>query len=100
MENRIYDRRITGKVLITGASGFIGSVLAKKLKIIGHEIYGISRKERNNAHGINWYKGDLADIEFVEATIKEIQPDPTRLYKSFRKPRFGISRVQTCKVYI
>ncbi len=63
------------KVLVTGASGFIGSVLAKKLLELDAEVYGVSRNEMKTYDEIKWYKGDLSNLEFVETLIREIRPD-------------------------
>jgi glutamate-1-semialdehyde 2,1-aminomutase len=63
------------KVLITGASGFIGSALAKRLIELGADVYGTSRQQPKNTLGINWWIGDLTDIDFVHRLIREIQPD-------------------------
>jgi len=66
---------INAKVLVTGASGFIGSALSKKLLKLGAIVYGVSRRNIKTDDGIKWYKGDLSDLDFVTALIKEIKPD-------------------------
>lgn len=74
MNNRYYlqDKR----VMVTGASGFIGRQLCIKLKDLGSEIYGISRngpKEFNEIN--NWLIGDLADYDFTKSTISNVKPE-------------------------
>lgn len=56
------------KIVITGAGGFIGSHLAKKLSLEGHEIIGVDLKEpepfsiwSNTQFFSNFYKRDLTD---------------------------------------
>ena len=64
------------KVLITGASGFIGSHLCARLKQIGAKIHGVSRTPRAaESEGIRWWQGDVGDVEVVRCLFKEISPD-------------------------
>ncbi len=70
-----YETIKQAKVLVTGASGFIGSVLAKKLLEMGADVYGLSRRDITTSDGIKWYKGDLSKLDFVESLIQEIRPD-------------------------
>lgn len=64
------------KILVTGASGFIGSCLCENLLSRGAEVHGVSRtvqpKGRKDLH---WWQGDLADIGKVRALIARIKPD-------------------------
>jgi UDP-glucose 4-epimerase len=63
------------KVLITGASGFIGSHLCERLKRIGATVHGISRTLQAPVEGIQWWRGELTDIEVIRRLFKEIRPD-------------------------
>ncbi|RIN76711.1 NAD-dependent epimerase [Staphylococcus simulans] len=76
------------KVLITGAAGFIGSHLAKKLISQGHEIIGVDnindyydpklKEDRLKSIGDNnftFYKVTLEDADKLEEIFKEQQPD-------------------------
>lgn len=63
------------KVLITGASGFIGSSLAVKLKALGAEIHGVStRKQERSLNVDTWHKGDLSDVTTARRIVKESSP--------------------------
>jgi uncharacterized protein YbjT (DUF2867 family) len=52
-------------VLLTSATGYIGSAVAKALQTAGHQVIGIARSEasaqRLAASGIQLYRGDLTD---------------------------------------
>ena len=64
------------KILVTGASGFIGSHLCRSLSDSGAEVHGVSRsgdsKDRNCSH---WWQGDLGDSEIVRNILTTIRPD-------------------------
>ncbi len=64
------------KALVTGASGFIGSHLCRRLRNMGVEVHGISRKDQPPSQdGLRWWKGDLSNTETVQRIFKEIKPD-------------------------
>lgn len=64
------------RILVTGASGFIGRRLCVKLKDLGAEIYAVSRKRRKKSDVIDqWVKGDLVNYDFTKSTIKNLKPD-------------------------
>lgn len=76
------------KVLITGAAGFIGSHLAKKLISQGHEIIGVDnindyydpklKEDRLKSIGTDnftFYKVTLEDADKLEDVFKEQHPD-------------------------
>jgi len=52
------------KVLVTGASGFIGSRLAQKLISEGDEVYGIIHEKSNSVDDMHVITGDLSDSNF------------------------------------
>ncbi len=53
------------KVLVTGAGGFIGSRLCKKLISEGHEVYGIIHNSPSQTEGIQIINADLTKNDFV-----------------------------------
>jgi nucleoside-diphosphate-sugar epimerase len=64
------------KVLVTGASGFIGYHLCRKLEGLGCKIHGISRVKRlNQMDVIQWWQSDLSEPTEVLEIIKSIKPD-------------------------
>jgi len=72
-------------ILITGSAGFIGFHTSKKLLELGHKVIGIDNlnnyydpnlKEARNEilkkfDNYSFYKGDIADLEFVQKIFKE-----------------------------
>jgi UDP-glucose 4-epimerase len=64
------------KILITGASGFIGSHLRRRLCNNGNEVHGTSRRTPpNDGQGLRWWQGDLAQIETTREILKAAKPD-------------------------
>jgi UDP-glucose 4-epimerase len=66
------DRRI----LITGASGFLGKHLCRRLSECKADLHGVSRSpcpklERR----VRWWQGDMADLETVRALVTGLRPD-------------------------
>lgn len=66
------------KVLITGASGFLGSYLAKKLLTLNYEVHALKRTNSDlsllgeAAAQITWIEGDITDIASLEAAMNGI----------------------------
>lgn len=52
------------KILVTGASGFIGSRLAKKLAENGHSVFGLVNKNKIQSSSIETISSDLASDDF------------------------------------
>jgi UDP-glucose 4-epimerase len=78
------------RALVTGASGFIGSALCRRLITSGIEVHAASRNPPVKAHRIDedgdhvagatmirWWKADLVDLEAARSLIRDIRPDAT-----------------------
>jgi UDP-glucose 4-epimerase len=64
------------KVLITGASGFIGSHLCRRLCQAGIELHAISRAKRPGHEGkLQWWQGDLSDNATAHELVHAVKPD-------------------------
>jgi nucleoside-diphosphate-sugar epimerase len=70
-------RQFSGeKVLVTGASGYIGPHLCLRLCKSGDEVHAVSRMRQHGEDSCpNWWQGDLADIDVVRDLLKTINPD-------------------------
>jgi len=64
------------KVLVTGATGFIGWHLCEALVALGAEVHGLSRAAcaENLVPGCEAWAVDLTDIEAVRMVVSKIQP--------------------------
>lgn len=62
------------KIMITGASGFIGSHLCRYLLDRDAQVHGISRRQRDGG-GVNWWRGDLSKIEDIRRIMGEVRPE-------------------------
>lgn len=64
------------KVLITGASGFIGSHLCRRLCQAGIELHAISRVKRpESEEKLRWWQGDLSDSATARDLVQAVKPD-------------------------
>jgi nucleoside-diphosphate-sugar epimerase len=62
-------------ILVTGATGFIGSHLCRRLGDGGAEVHGVSRAEQpREESGPRWWQGDLADLSTVRDLMAAIRP--------------------------
>ena len=70
-----------GKVVVTGATGFIGSALCRRLLALGVEVHAVSRKppaERVPSAlraGFAWWQGDMRELSAVREVVRAVQPD-------------------------
>jgi UDP-glucose 4-epimerase len=70
-EERLSDQR----VLVTGATGFLGAPLSFRLRRAGAEVHAVSRVPRaDRADGLCWWRLDMADFEAVRNLFDEVKP--------------------------
>jgi len=70
------ESQLHGTVLITGATGFIGSHLCRRLANNQRvALHAISRSEQEGSKGIRWWKADLAASTAVRSVFAEVKPD-------------------------
>lgn len=63
------------KVLVTGASGFIGSHLCARLHRLGAVVHGVSRTTRHNDNVSKWWHLDLDDETATRQLVADVRPD-------------------------
>jgi UDP-glucose 4-epimerase len=62
-------------VLVTGATGFIGSHVCRLLGEAGAEVHGVGRRTQAGILGVaRYHAGDLADASFVDRVLDEARP--------------------------
>src|SRR5271169_3466447 len=71
------DMDFTGTALVTGASGFVGSAVARKLAARGLSVRALVRSGSPTRHieglDIEFVSGDLRDPESVRAAMKDVR---------------------------
>lgn len=64
------------KVLLTGATGYIGSVIAEKLLQGGHQVLGLARSDASaqilREQGVEPFRGDLNDAGALTAVARSV----------------------------
>ena len=63
------------RVLVTGASGFIGSHLVSRLIGSGAEVHAVSRRPRPGPEGPAWHVADLTDSGACVELVGTVAPD-------------------------
>ena len=67
------------RILITGGSGYIGSVVARELSELGYEVVIFDNLERghqcNISVGLRLINGDLRHLDEIDAALREVRPD-------------------------
>src|ERR1700736_1624825 len=67
------------KMLVTGATGYLGAVAADALAIRGHQVLGLARSERSantlRERGIEPVVGDFGDPARLANAVREAKPD-------------------------
>jgi len=64
------------RVLVTGASGFLGSHLCDRLLTCGAQVYAVSRTERSAASGsLRWLLSNFDDAAEIDRVLRAVRPD-------------------------
>jgi UDP-glucose 4-epimerase len=77
----VTDPRDRGQrtVLVTGAAGFIGSALCRRLRSLGHRVVGYDNLSRGRREylpqGVRLIEGDIRDVARVKETVSASKPD-------------------------
>lgn len=61
------------KVLVTGATGFIGGRLVRELVRVGAEVRGmLRRRPSDQGLDIDWVRGDMTDLASLESAVRGV----------------------------
>jgi GDP-4-dehydro-6-deoxy-D-mannose reductase len=63
------------RILVTGASGFAGPVVARTLIDRGHTVHGLARRPPARATAMTFHPGDVRDAAALGRLLAEIAPD-------------------------
>lgn len=67
------------KVFITGATGFLGTHLARALVNAGANVHALRRQANTQTRlpcdSINWHTGDVTDLESLRAAVRAAAPE-------------------------
>ena len=75
------------RVLLTGATGFIGSYLFPELVNAGYEVIGLSRSDAGvealTHAGTKLFRGDVNDLKRLRTAAEAVDASSMRLYHDF-----------------
>tara|TARA_B100000427_G_scaffold326979_1_gene336695 strand:- start:1597 stop:2568 length:972 start_codon:yes stop_codon:yes gene_type:complete len=61
------------KIILTGISGFVGSLLSKKLKELNHEVIGLDKINPKHDNFDHFIKVDLIEFNLTELILKKLK---------------------------
>jgi UDP-glucose 4-epimerase len=64
----------SGRCLVTGASGFLGLALCRRLAALGAEVHALSRTQPALETAAQWHVCDVADLERVRLIVTRVRP--------------------------
>ena len=63
-----------GRVLLTGATGFLGSHVVGHLLASGYEVHAVARTVPGADAEVSWHAADLLDDRQARALVEELAP--------------------------
>jgi uncharacterized protein YbjT (DUF2867 family) len=87
------------KILVTGATGFIGAAIARRLVEHSHTVLGLARSEsaaaRVKSAGLTPIRGDFAEPATLAGAVSQVDVIIVREYRQVRALRRGFTRIVT-----
>lgn len=66
--------RPTGRVLVTGAAGFLGRHCLPELVDRGYEVHAVSSRERAGEAEVTWHRADLLGARAARDLVEHVRP--------------------------
>jgi UDP-glucose 4-epimerase len=63
------------RLLVTGASGFIGARLCRRAIEAGAIVHAVSREPQSDSGEVRWERADLTDAAAARTLVRRVQPD-------------------------
>src|SRR4051812_19215539 len=63
------------RLLVTGATGFIGARVCRRAVELGATVHAVSRAAQPVGNGLHWERADLADERAVRELVRRVEPD-------------------------
>ena len=85
------------KILVTGATGFVGSSVCKVLLANGHRVSALVRSDSMTLEGVEYYRGCISDQQIVNTSLREIDciVHLAAVAHQFRSDKCGINVFRT-----
>ncbi len=77
---------MTRRVLLTGASGFIGRAAIGPLQRAGFEVHAVARRRLDAPDDVTWHGADLLDQERTKRLMKAVEPSHLLHFAWYAEP--------------
>jgi nucleoside-diphosphate-sugar epimerase len=77
---------MTGRVLLTGATGFIGRAAIEPLREAGFEIHAVARRQLDTPADVTWHGSDLLDHEQIKRLMNAVEPSHLLHFAWYAEP--------------